>query len=63
MLKSAGWWAVRRTGLNKFFASVIDTKLGVWVVYIKMQLGITTQVFVIKVNVTVTINRNSVSAQ
>jgi len=39
----------------------IDTKLGVWVAYIKMQLGIATQVYVIKV--TVTKNRNSVSAQ
>jgi len=35
----------------------IDTKLGVWVAYIK------TQVYVIKVKVTVTKNRNSVSAQ
>jgi len=41
----------------------IDTKLGVWVAYIKMQLGIATQVSVIKVTVTVTKNRNSVSAQ
>jgi len=39
----------------------IDTKLGVWVAYIKTQLGIATQVYVIKV--TVTKNRNSVSAQ
>ena len=32
----------------------IDTKLGVWVAYIKTQLGIATQVYVIKVKVTVT---------
>jgi len=32
----------------------IDTKLAVWVAYIKTQLGITTQVSVIKVKVTVT---------
>ena len=41
----------------------IDTKLAVWVAYIKTQLGIATQVSVIKVKVTVTNNRNSVSAQ
>jgi len=41
----------------------IDTKLAVWVAYIKMQLGIATQVSVIKVKVTVTKNRNLVSAQ
>jgi len=41
----------------------IDTKLGVWVAYIKAQLGSATQVYVIKVMVTVTKNRNSVSAQ
>ena len=39
----------------------IDTKLAVWVAYIKTQLGIATQVSVIKV--TVTKNRNSVFAQ
>jgi len=32
----------------------IDTKLAVWVAYIKTQLGIATQLFVIKVNDTVT---------
>ena len=32
----------------------IDTKLAVWVAYIKTQLGITTQVYVSKVKVTVT---------
>jgi len=32
----------------------IDTKLGVWVAYIKTQLGIASQVYVIKANVTVT---------
>ena len=41
----------------------IDTKLAVWVAYIKRQLGIATQVSVIKVKVTVTKKRNSVSAQ
>jgi len=41
----------------------IDTKLAVWVAYIKIQLGIATQVSVIKVKVTVTKIRNSVSAQ
>jgi len=46
---------------------LIDTKLGVWVAsvwaaYIKTQLGIATQVSMIKVKVTVTKNRNSVSA-
>jgi len=41
----------------------IDTKLGVWVAYIKTQLGIDTQMSVIKVKVIVTKNRNSVSAQ
>jgi len=40
----------------------IDTKLAVWVAYIKAQLGIATQVSVIKVKITVTKNRNSVSA-
>ena len=41
----------------------IDTKLGEWVAYTKTQIGIATQVSVIKVKVTVTKNRNSVSAQ
>jgi len=41
----------------------IDTKLGVWVAYINTQLGIASQVYVIKVKVTVTKNRKSVSAQ
>jgi len=41
----------------------IDTKLAVRVAYIKRQFGIATQVSVIKVKVTVTKNRNSVSAQ
>jgi len=40
----------------------IDTKLAVWVAYIKRQLGIATQLSVIKVTVTVT-KKNSVSAQ
>ena len=48
--------------LNNFsLLRPIDTKLGVWVAYIKTQLGIATQVYVIKVKVTVTKNRNSVS--
>jgi len=41
----------------------IDTKHGLWVAYIKTQLGIATQVYVIKVKVTTTKKRNSVSAQ
>jgi len=41
----------------------IDTKLAVYVAYIKRQLGIATKGSVIKVKVTVTKNRNSVSAQ
>jgi len=41
----------------------IDIKLGVWVAYIKSQLGIATHASVIKVKVTVTKNENSVSAQ
>ena len=49
--------------LNNFSLLLpIDTKLAVWVAYIKMQLGIATQVYVIKVKVTVTKTRNSVSA-
>ncbi len=41
----------------------VDAKHGVWVAYIKRQLGIATQVSVIKVKVTVAKNRNSVSTQ
>jgi hypothetical protein len=41
----------------------IDSKLGVWVAYIKWQLGVATQVSVIKVKVTVAKKRNSVFAQ
>jgi len=41
----------------------IDTKLGVCVAYIKTQLRNAILVYVIKVKVTVTKNRNSVSAQ
>ena len=71
MLKSAvGGWACGRAGINFWFPFnnfsllwPIDTKLAVWVAYIKRQLGIATQVYVIKVKVTVTKNRNSVSAQ
>jgi len=66
MLKSAGG----RAGVNFWFPFnnfsllwTIDTKLAVWVAYIKRQLGIATQVSVIKLKVTVTKNRNLVSAQ
>jgi len=53
-----------RFPLNDFsLLRPIDTKLAVWVAYIKRQLGIASQVYVIKVKVTVTKNRNSVSAQ
>jgi len=41
----------------------IDTGLAEWVAFFKRQLGIATQVSVIKVKVTDTKNRNSVSAQ
>jgi len=41
----------------------IDTKLAVWVAYIKAQPCIATQMSLIKVKVTVTKNKNSVSAQ
>jgi hypothetical protein len=40
-----------------------DIKLGEWIAYIKRQLGISTHVYVIKVKVTVTKNRNSVFGQ
>jgi len=67
MLKSAaGWRAVVNFWfmLNNFcLLWSIDTKLAVWVAYIKRQLGIATQVSVIKVKVTVTKNRNSYSTQ
>jgi len=58
MLKSA---AGGRAGVNFWFPlnnfsffCPIDTKLAVWLAYIKKQLGIATQVSVIKVKVTVT---------
>jgi len=65
MLKSAaGGWACGRAGVNFWFPVnnfsllwPIDTKLSVWVAYIKRQLGIPTHVSVIKVNVTVTKNK------
>ena len=41
----------------------IDAKLGMWVAYKNRQLGIATQVSVIKVKVTVAKNRNLVSTQ
>ena len=41
----------------------IDNKLGVWVTDVKSQLGISTQMSVIKVKVTVAKNRKSLSAQ
>ena len=66
MLKSAGG----RACVNFWFPFnnfsllwTIDTKLAVWVAYIKAQLWIATEVCLIKVKVTVTKNRNSVSAQ
>jgi len=53
-----------RFPLNNFsLLWLIDTKLAVWVAYIKTKIGIANQVYVIKVKVTVTKNRNSVSAQ
>ena len=52
-----------RFPLNNFsLLWLIDTKLAVWVAYIKRQLGIAIQVSVIKFKVTVSKNRNSVSA-
>jgi len=72
----AGGWAGGRLGglilhgvklrfpLNNFsLLWPIDTKLAVWVAYIKRQLRIATHVSAIKVKVTVTKNRNTVSAQ
>ena len=41
----------------------IDTKIGVWVANIKTQIGIATQVYVIKAKFTVTKSRNSFSPQ
>ena len=43
------------------FLWLVDARLGVWVAYIKRQLGIATKMSVIKVKVTVAKNRNSVS--
>jgi len=70
MLKSAEGGLVGVPAVNFWFPLnnfsllwPIDTNLAVWVAYIKMQLRIATQVYVIKVKVTVTKNRNSVSAQ
>ena len=71
MLKSAaGGRAGGRACVNLWFPLKnfsllwpIDTKLAVLVAYTKRQLGIATQVSVIKVKVTVTKNRNSVSTQ
>jgi len=65
-----GGWGGFRAGVNFWFPLnnlsllwPIDTKLAVWVACIKRQLGIATQVSVIKVKVTVNKDRNSVSAQ
>jgi hypothetical protein len=61
-----GRWADVNFWFPLYFLSLlwpINNKLGVYVAYIKGQLGIATQVSVIKVKVTVTKNRNSVSAQ
>jgi len=75
MLKSAsggrvGVMACGLEGVNVWFPLnnfsllwPIDTKLAVWIAFIKRQLGIATQVSVIKVKVTVTKIRNSVSVQ
>ena len=53
-----------RFSLNNFsLLWPIDTKIAVWVAYIKRQIGIANQVSVIIVHVTVTKNRHSVSAQ
>jgi len=50
--------------LNNFsLLWLIGTQQYVWVAYVQMQLGIATQVSVIKVKVTVAKRRNSVSAQ
>jgi len=70
MLKSAAGGRVGvRAGVNFWFPlnnlslrRPIDTKLAVWVAYIKTQIGIAYQVSVIKVKVTVTKNRNSLFA-
>ena len=62
MLKSAAvnFWFL----LNNFcLLWPIDIKLALWVAYIIAQLGIANQVSVIKFKVTVTKNRNLVSAQ
>jgi len=64
----AGWRILNgvklRFPLNNFnLLWPIYTKLAVLVADVKRQLGIATQVSVIKVKVTVTKNRNSVSAQ
>jgi len=69
--RAGGWAGGRilngvklRFSLNNFsLLWPIDTKLAVWVAYIKMQLGIAIQVSVIKVKVTVSKNINSVSVQ
>ena len=60
MLKSAGGGAGVWVVVNVWFPDdnlsllwSIDTKLGVWIIYVKRRLGIDTQVSVIKVNVTI----------
>jgi len=64
MLKSVG----RHAGVfwfpndNLSLLWPIDTKLGVWVADVKRQLGIVTQVSVVKVKVTLAKNRKSISA-
>ena len=68
MLKSlAGGWACGRasTFVIRSITSLlwpIDTKLVVWVAYIKAQLRIAIQMFVITVKMTVTKNRKYVFA-
>jgi len=60
ILESAGGWACGRAGANSWFPDdnlsllrrlIPYPKLVVWVAYVKKQLGIATQVSVIKVNV------------
>lgn len=52
------WFTLNNLSMN----GAIDTKLDVWVAYIKAQLG-TAQISVVKGKVTVTKNRKMVSSQ
>jgi len=62
MLKSAAGRRQLWFLLNNLSLLWPIVNLGVWVAFIKMQLGIATQVSVMKVKVTVAKYRNSVSA-